>query len=455
MNTKNRLRAIASVSAVAMLVLSGCGSSSNNENVSKVIDYWLWDPAQQVAYEKCAADFNAQNPDVEVKITQYGWNDYWQLLTAGFIADTGPDAFTNHVSQYPQFVDLDVIEPLGDYQPTAAVDTNEFQDGLTQLWTGQDGNLYGIPKDWDTISAFYNPQMIKDAGFTDEQMDNWDWNPQDGGSFEKIIAHLTIDENGVRGDEPGFDKDNVKVYGLGINDPGGGTFGQGQWAAFAASNGWQAANELSWGDRYQFDDPKLQETIDWYFGLVDKGYMPAFGQFNSSDGVVNQLLNENVAVAFDGSWMNATYAAGDMKLGTASYPTGPNGTAPSMINGLGDSIASNSDNKEGAAQWIAYMASSDCQTKIAQEGVVFPSRKDATEIATKSFEDMGIQVDAFQEPVEAHQTFQFPITHNGPDVRALLTPAFEDIYANRVPASTLDETNDAINVIFETSAENQ
>ena len=58
--------------------------------------------------------------------------------------------------------------------------------------------------------------MTDSAGLTAEQMANLDWNPQDGGSYEKAIAHLTVDKNGVRGDEAGFDKNNVAVYGLGL-----------------------------------------------------------------------------------------------------------------------------------------------------------------------------------------------------------------------------------------------
>ena len=51
-------------------------------------------------------------------------------------------------------------------------------------------------------------------------MKNLAWNPQDGGTYEKVIAHLTVDKNGKRGDEAGFDKNNVAVYGLGLNGGG-------------------------------------------------------------------------------------------------------------------------------------------------------------------------------------------------------------------------------------------
>ena len=43
-------------------------------------------------------------PNITVKITQYGWDDYWTKLTTGFVAGTAPDVFTDHLSKYPEFV---------------------------------------------------------------------------------------------------------------------------------------------------------------------------------------------------------------------------------------------------------------------------------------------------------------------------------------------------------------
>ena len=63
--------------------------------------------------------------------------------------------------------------------------------------------------------------MATDAGVTDEDMANLTWNPDDGGTYEKVIAKLTVDQNGKRGDEAGFDKSKVEVYGLGLPGSGG------------------------------------------------------------------------------------------------------------------------------------------------------------------------------------------------------------------------------------------
>jgi hypothetical protein len=88
---------------------------------------------------------------------------------------------------------------------------------------GQDGKRYGLPKDWDTVAMFYNKKLVKDAGYTEEQLANLDWNPQDGGSYEKAIAHLTVDKSGKRGDEPGFNKKQEQRCRL---RPGPGKFRQ-------------------------------------------------------------------------------------------------------------------------------------------------------------------------------------------------------------------------------------
>lgn len=440
------------VLTAAVLALSGCGGQAESDaGGSGVIDYWLWDNNQLPAYQKCAQMFEQENPGQEVHISQTGWDSYWTKLTAGFIAGTGPDVFTNHVSKYPQFTELEVLAPLDELPATAAVDPDDFQAGLADLWTGPDGHQYGMPKDWDTIAMFYNADLLAEAGFSAADLDGWSWNPEDGGTFEKIVAHLTVDGNGVRGDEPGFDKDNVSVYGFGVAAAGGDNAGQAQWSAFAASNGWTSTNKALWGDRYNYDDPALHETLDWFFSLTDKGFMPRYGQFNASEGTSGQLASGKVAIVPDGAWTITSYAKAEgMQVGTARTPIGPDGTSKSMLNGLADSVVKDTDNPEGAAAWVAFLGSTACQQEVAQAGVVFPARRDSTPIAAEVYRSMGIDPDPFIAPVEEDSTFYVSVTTHAADVTALMKPSLEDIWANRVPASTLRETNDAINVLFET-----
>lgn len=97
---------------------------------------------------------------------------------------------------------------------------------------------------------------------------------------------------------------------------------------------------------------------------------------------------------------------------------------------------------------VAYMAGEKCQTIVAKAGVVFPSRRDATEITSKIYAKQGLDPEAFTGPVKEGNTFYLPVTDYGADVTALSIPAMEDLWANRKPASTLGKTNDAINNVF-------
>ena len=162
---------------------------------------------QLPAYQKCADAFKTANPNVTVKISQFGWDDYWSKITNGFVAGDAPDVFTNHLAKYPEFVTKQQLVPLDATLEKDGFKVDQYQAGLADLWKGQDGKRYGLPKDFDTVALFYNSKMAADGGYDATQLAGLTWNPTDGGTYEKAIAHLTMDANGVRGDEPGFDKD--------------------------------------------------------------------------------------------------------------------------------------------------------------------------------------------------------------------------------------------------------
>jgi len=134
-----RKLAITATALTAGLVVTGCGSAGTGGQIG-TIEYWLWDSAQQPGYQKCADAFQKQNPGLSIHISQYGWDDYWSKVTAGFIADTAPDVFTDHLNKYAQFVDLEVLRPLDDYAATADIKDTDYQEGprrpTCRTWPG-------------------------------------------------------------------------------------------------------------------------------------------------------------------------------------------------------------------------------------------------------------------------------------------------------------------------------
>ena len=410
------------------------------------ITYWMWDGNQAPVYQQCADAFTAQNPDITVKITQDGWDNYWTTLTTGFVSGTAPDVFVNHVSRYPEFLANGVMEDLTDRIAADGYDMSGFLPGLAQTWN-KDEKQWGIPKDWDTVAIVYNAEKLAEAGLTAADLENLTWNPQDGGTWEQTIAKLTVDKAGKRGNEEGFDKANVASFGY-VSSPLS-AFGQTEWSYLAVANGFKYIDQ-AWGSTYFIDDPKLAEAINWLQDLsLDKGLMPT-QEMAGKLGASALFTSGQGAMATDGSWMIGSYLDNSkFKIGFAPLPAGPEGRK-SMFNGLADSIWAGSPNKDAAWQWVKFLGSSECQSIVGTAGVVFPARPEAVELAIAAYAERGVDVSAFTKLAVAESTFSFPMTERGNEVDSILKTALDKVMLGQGEASEiLPAANEEINALFQ------
>lgn len=443
MTTPRFLKALAAAAIILPIAACGGGGDAGSGDASGKISYWLWDANQLPAYQACADDFNAANEGLEVVVEQYGWDDYWSKITNGFVAGTAPDVFTDHLARYAEFVDNNQLLDLDDLTP------GESQEGLAELWVGQDGKRYGLPKDFDTVAIFYNKGMTDEAGVTQEQLDNLEWNPADGGNYEDVIAHLTVDTAGVRGDEPGFNKDSIAVYGLGMDGGGGGAWGQTQWSMYTGALGWTHTDTNPWGTKFNYDDERFQDTWTWLLSMVDKGYMPPLKAV-SGQGSNDIFAAGKYAMVIHGSWMTkAFFDIPNIEVGLAPTPVGPEGKRSSAYNGLADSIWVGTKNPEGAKKWVEYLASEECQTTVGEHAVVFPANPKATEVAAKAFEEAGIDVSAFLVHIEESTTHLLPIVDKTAQVVAIMEPAVDAVYTGSAPVTSFVDANAQVNALFE------
>jgi len=435
------------VAGLAATAVAGCNNGAANRGAGEVI-YWLWDSAQLPMYTECAKVFQQQNPQYQVKLEQYGWDDYWNKLVTGFISGTAPDVFTSHSAKYPLFADKGQVLAIDDYVAKDNVDLNIYQKGLADRWIGADGKRYGLPKDFDTEVYFYNSALTDAAGISTEQMNSMTWNPQDGGTFEQIVARLTVDSKGRRGDQPGFDKGNIKVFGLG-SDGAGGADGQTSWSWFAATNGWVYSEGQPWGTKFFYGDPKFTETIGWWRGLTTKGYMPTLAQATSGVDQTSAFGAGKYAMTPNGSWMLGTYAnLKSVKTKLARLPQGPNGKVMSMMNGLADTIWAGTTRSEASWAWVKFLGSQTAQDIVAKSAVVFPAVAASMPTAEAAFTKAGWDITPFLEPVEAGNVFPYPANPNAADVSAVMTPAMESVMGFESDPSSLIKANDDVNQIL-------
>lgn len=409
--------------------------------------YMLWDANQLPPYRACADEFTRLNPNITVTIDQFAWADYWKTLQTEFVTGSGPDVFTNQLSKYPEFVSKNQLVDIQPFVDRDGVDTSAFLSGLTDLWV-KEGKRYGLPKDWDTIANVYNSAMLEQAGVTVDELDNATWNPTDGGTFEQIIAKLSLDKNGNNGLSPDFDAQNVVQYGYvigGLNASSGNT----GWGNFAYSNGWKF-NDGPWSTEYYYDDPKLVETVDWIKRMMDKGFIPPYADALSLGNRAFFTAGDKVALTTDGSWTIGWYKNNTpFDFGFARLPEGPMGRK-SMFNGLADAIWAGGKHQEESWQLLKFLASEECQTIVGTAGVVFPALQPGVDAAMETHTNNGLDVTAFTDLARPETTYLFPIADHASEVEPIINAAFDSIYLGQMPAAdALAEANAKINALFQ------
>ena len=428
---------------LASSVLAGTRAHAVTE-----LNYWLWDQNQPPAYQACADAFEKQNPDIKIKITQTGWMNYWDALSAAFVSGTAPDVITDHLSRYPEFIANNLLVDIGPLIARDKVPTDIYFGGLVKVW-GRDGKQYGLPKDWDTIAVVYNKPMLEKAGIDPKSLSDLNWNPKDGGTFGKLIAKLSVDANGKNGLEAGFDPKSVKQYGLIIGGAPDG-FGQGEWSHLAVSNGFKFYDG-PWAKHFHYDDPKLAETIQWIADTeLKKGFIvPARDARQAGPDAL--FAGKTGALMFVGSW-DIHWCQENCKfdIGFAPLPKGPVGRR-TMFNGLADSIWTGSKHQEEAWKWVKFLASPEAQKIVGEQGGVFPAVPEATEIAKNRMAQKGVDVSAFvEEATDPQATFLFPITDHASDIDRIMRAAFDAIYLNGADAATtLKAANQEVNALFQ------
>ncbi len=106
--------------------------------------------------------FNADNPDIHVKVNIVYWPGYDQL-SAALAARDPPDLVTMHQSAISDYSQRHLIEPLDDGLRSAGVDPAEFtraaREGVTRH-----GHVYALPFDNWTMLWQINMNLFRAAG---------------------------------------------------------------------------------------------------------------------------------------------------------------------------------------------------------------------------------------------------------------------------------------------------
>lgn len=416
----SRIATALAVAGLAAASLTACGSD-DSAGGGNTVNWWTWDERQAASYQKCLPGFQQANPGITVKISQYAVEDYFTKLTAGFVSGSAPDAFQNSVPLLGAYAGQGQIRALDDLIAKSGYDLSVFDIGVDS-WKYTDGKQYGIPLDWAAAAIYFNQDKVTEAGLTANDIATMTWNPDDGGSFDKVVARLTVDKKGVRGDQPGFDKKNVATYGIG-SLAAGDFNGQTSWNPFVSTLGWRLGDKPAWPTKLEYDNPDFIKSLEYVRGLGDRGLMPAFGQMTAAGG--QQLGSGAVAMLQGGTWdaTSITKIPG-VKVGVAPTVQGPKGR--SMIsNSNANNIYVGTKNLDATWKWVTYMGSEACQSAAGVDATFLPSIAASLKVTVDTQAQQGLDISGFVNALNNGELYPAPPTANGQEIVDTIQPLFE------------------------------
>lgn len=278
------------------------------------------------------------------------------------------------------FASMGMLEPLEELDDMSDV----FAGSRSQLMIGDD--LYGYPIIGDAMVMYINTEMWEAAGYTEEDV------PTTLEEYRDCARHLTIDANGVRGDEEGFDKNNVVQWG---------TMFKG-----AATNGtvWEVDTlVLSNGGCYVEKDydtntcevkcnsPEFVDTLQYIVDMADEGIIPSGFASYDYDEVDAQWMTGNIGMYITWPYL-ATKGEGsavDGKVAAYQLPVGLSGKGVTCLGGWAFHVFTDAPHKEAAFECVKALGSADASYAYCTWQGSSSARRSVVEKVNEGFEEEG------------------------------------------------------------------
>lgn len=366
-----RCRNVMYVAAIAAMTISlaGCGSSGNTDSgrgTDTTLRLGTWDDNQSEGIRSVLDDFEKQT-GIKVEIEVSPWDQYWTMLEASATGGELPDIFWMHSNDSAKYANAGILMDLTDkIDQSEQVDLTKFPESLVNVYKGEDGHQYAIPKDWDTIALWYNKSMFDEAGmaYPDE---TWTWD-----TFREAAEKLTTPEH----------------FGFSAQL----SHNQGSWYNFVYQNG----GEIISADKTKsgFDNPKTIEAISFIVNLIKNKWAPD-GERLVGNGSYAMFKTGKTAMITTGPYMVRDFLEDEYVSAHADcavLPSANDGSRASIYNGLGWAASATTKNPDATWQLMEYLGSHEAQSKLSQSGAAISAYEGTQDEWVKITDKFNLQV---------------------------------------------------------------
>ncbi|MGQ9889130.1 MAG: ABC transporter substrate-binding protein [Aggregatilineales bacterium] len=293
-------RALAASLLIAMLAF-GLASVAQGPTV---IEFWGgWTGPDAEVMRSIVERFNAEQSDIEVKLTMQQWSPLFDAFLVDASAGKSPDILAMHPQELAQFVVLGLILPVEDIIAGSNITPDLFSPNAWEINRVGD-NIYAIPLDLHMHGLYYNVDAFEAAGIEAP--------PTNGEELLEIGRLLTVDANGNHPGDTGFDANNVVQYAINMHTNHHAFF---QW--------WALYNQL--GGQLFSEDNKLcaidvdKATTAWQW-LQDLVYVHGIAPQGQTD-YAGDFKAGRTAMLIDGPWQMSDFINVEgLNWATAEYP---------------------------------------------------------------------------------------------------------------------------------------
>lgn len=247
--------------------------------------------------------FTEENPDVSVRVEMMPWGTYFDKLLTSLVSGSPPDLFLLHEFEIPQFAAQGVLGDSSDFYddhggPIPVADIYPRVIESLEL----DGARYGVPIDIHGWGLWYNKDLFADAGLDPEKC------PATAEEFVAAAKRLTVDVNGVRADEEGFDPANIDQWGTVVS-----------WQKpTTLSTMWQFGGD--WSDRAgnaTLTSDAVKKAVQFWYDLIHVEHVaPPPAGFDSWQTMAAGKLG----MLPEGSWFLNFANDNEINWGVCSFP---------------------------------------------------------------------------------------------------------------------------------------
>ncbi|MBF6842188.1 hypothetical protein HN289_21340 [Acinetobacter baumannii] len=98
---------------------------------------------------------------------------------------------------------------------------------------------------------------------------------------------------------------------------------------------------------------------------------------------------------------------------------------------------------------MKYLATPECQDRVAQEARVFPAIAEASETAIAAFNEIGVNAEAFSVHLEEGTTVPSPVVDRWAQLTAIMRPAMDSVMSFGAEPDALVAAGERVNELWE------